>query len=156
MFYVKTTPDGALEQYPYTLTDLRQQNKSTSWPKQISDEVAADFNVFRVTSTPQPDVDYTVNLSRTAVKVNGAWLEKWVETPATPEEIATRTDNEAATVRSKRNQLLSDSDWTQLSDSPLDPDGKAAWALYRESLRMVPQQAGFPWNVQWPPEPGPN
>ncbi len=57
-------------------------------------------------------------------------------------------------VREDRNRRLAECDWTQLGDSPLDPDGKGAWALYRETLRMVPQQEGFPWNVQWPPKPG--
>jgi hypothetical protein len=156
MFYVKTAPDGALEQYPYTLTDLRRQNKGTSWPKQISDEVAADFGVFPVTPAPQPADNYTVNLERTAIKQGSAWVEQWIENPATPEQIAERTAAKANDVRTDRNQRLADCDWTQLADSPLDPDGKVAWALYRETLRMVPQQAGFPWNVQWPPVPGSN
>lgn len=57
---------------------------------------------------------------------------------------------EAAAIRVKRNQLLLSSDWTQLDDSPVD---QAAWAAYRQALRDVPSQAGFPWQVQWPIEP---
>jgi hypothetical protein len=57
-------------------------------------------------------------------------------------------------VRNYRNELLSACDWTQLIDSPLDADAKLAWQLYRETLRMVPQQPGFPWNVTWPSVPG--
>lgn len=59
----------------------------------------------------------------------------------------------ATSVRQQRNTLLAESDWTQLADSPLDADGKLAWALYRESLRMIPQQEGFPEAVNWPPKP---
>lgn len=59
-------------------------------------------------------------------------------------------------VRAMRNEKLASCDWTQLADSPLDADGKAAWALYRETLRMVPEQTGFPWDVEWPPVPGDN
>ena len=153
MFYVKTTPDGTLEQYPYTLTDLRRQYKNISWPKQISDETAAKFDVYPVTPSPQPADRYDINIERTAVKQDTTWVEQWLETPATPEQIAERTEAKAAAVRADRNQRLASCDWTQLADSPLDADGKAAWALYRETLRMVPQQQGFPWNVQWPPEP---
>lgn len=58
-----------------------------------------------------------------------------------------------ATVRDRRNALLAESDWTQLADSPLDADAKLAWALYRETLRMIPQQDGFPETVNWPPKP---
>ena len=53
-------------------------------------------------------------------------------------------------VRQTRNQRLTISDWTQLEDSPVD---KAAWATYRQALRDVPEQEGFPWNVQWPEQP---
>jgi hypothetical protein len=50
-------------------------------------------------------------------------------------------------VRVARDGLLSASDWTQVSDAPVD---KAAWAAYRQALRDIPQQAGFPENVTWP------
>jgi hypothetical protein len=50
-------------------------------------------------------------------------------------------------VRAQRNGLLSVSDWTMLDDAPVN---KTLWATYRQALRDVPQQAGFPQNVQWP------
>jgi hypothetical protein len=77
----------------------------------------------------------------------------WLVTPATPEQITERTEAKAADVRQQRNELLTDCDWTQLPDAPLDADAKLAWQLYREALREVPEQAGFPWDVQWPTEP---
>lgn len=146
MFYALLKPDGSLDRYPYTLTDLRLSNKGTSWPKVISDEVAASFNVYRVTPTPQPASDYSVNLERTAVKVNGTWVEQWIETPATPEEIAERTAAKASEVRADRNQRLADCDWTQLPDAPGD---KVAWATYRQELRDVPSQANL-FEITWP------
>jgi hypothetical protein len=53
-------------------------------------------------------------------------------------------------VRTERNKLLSESDWTQLSDAPVD---KAAWATYRQALRDVPNQTGFPSEITWPDAP---
>lgn len=53
-------------------------------------------------------------------------------------------------VRAKRNALLSESDWTQLADAPVD---RAAWASYRQALRDIPSQAGFPLDVVWPEKP---
>ena len=53
-------------------------------------------------------------------------------------------------VRQKRNRLLSDCDWTQLSDAPVD---QSAWAAYRQALRDVTKQEGFPENVSWPVAP---
>jgi hypothetical protein len=56
------------------------------------------------------------------------------------------------TVRDERDQLLLESDWTQSADSPLDADTKAAWATYRQELRDLPSQEGFP-NVAFPKNP---
>ena len=153
MFYVKLNDDGSVDRYPYTLTDLRRSVPNVSFPAVITDEVAADFNVYPVTPAEQPALDHTLNFDRIAVLRDGAWIEEWTSTPATAEEIAERTTAKTGAVRAQRNDLLAESDWTQLADSPFDADSKAAWALYRETLRMVPQQADFPWNVDWPDKP---
>lgn len=53
-------------------------------------------------------------------------------------------------IRDERNAKLSETDWTQLLDSPID---SAAWSVYRKELRDVPQQVGFPFEVEWPVPP---
>jgi hypothetical protein len=50
-------------------------------------------------------------------------------------------------VRTCRNALLTQSDWTQVEDAPVD---KAAWANYRQALRDITLQKGFPFNVDFP------
>lgn len=55
--------------------------------------------------------------------------------------------------RGERNRLLAACDWTQVPDSPLSSDDKAAWAAYRTELRNVPSQTGFPTNIVWPTPP---
>ena len=61
------------------------------------------------------------------------------------------TDEEKAEfLRKKRNLLLTESDWTQVVDAPVD---QAAWAIYRQVLRDIPAQVGFPSEVTWPTEP---
>ncbi len=49
-----------------------------------------------------------------------------------------------------RNHLLDKSDWTQMPDAKAD---RLAWAKYRQSLRDITAQPGFPENVIWPKEP---
>ena len=56
----------------------------------------------------------------------------------------------AEQVRQKRNQDLFISDWTQLADSNVD---KTAWATYRQALRDIPAQVGFPLEVTFPTKP---
>ena len=54
-------------------------------------------------------------------------------------------------IRSERNTLLTQSDWTQLPDVPIST--KAAWAKYRQDLRDITAQSGYPFNVIWPEKP---
>ena len=101
-------------------------------------------------------------------QVDGKWYTKWnlgpvfTDTPATDTEPAkTAAENEAAykarrdaeqaaIARAGRNAQLKESDWTQVADAPVD---KAAWAVYRQALRDVTSQAGFPWTIDWPTQP---
>jgi hypothetical protein len=60
-------------------------------------------------------------------------------------------DTQEAKVREKRNQLLLASDWTQLADIPAET--KALWEPYRQALRDVTDQPGYPYNIVWPTPP---
>ena len=59
-------------------------------------------------------------------------------------------DRKAAEVRVERNTKLAATDWTQITDSTAD---KTAWATYRQALRDITAQAGFPWTITWPDAP---
>ena len=52
-------------------------------------------------------------------------------------------------IRAKRNSLLAETDYLALSDTTLSSD----MATYRQALRDVTSQAGFPSNVTWPTKP---
>lgn len=69
----------------------------------------------------------------------------------TPEDRQEQRRAKSAEVRRQRDRLISETDWTQLEDYP--KNNKAAWKLYRQQLRDVPQQAGFPDAVLWPTSP---
>ena len=57
--------------------------------------------------------------------------------------------------RETRNQLLADSDWTQMPDSPLADEAKTSWASYRTSLRTLPTHENWPSleGSDWPTKP---
>lgn len=59
-------------------------------------------------------------------------------------------EQEAEEARTQRDALLSQSDWTQVADAPVD---QQAWAEYRQALRDVPEQADFPTDIDWPVTP---
>ena len=94
-------------------------------------------------------------------QAGGKWYTKYVlgpiftdgETTAAEQEAAykARMDTEQAkSIRQSRTQMLKDSDWTQIADSTAD---KTAWAAYRQALRDITAQAGFPWTIDWPTQP---
>jgi len=59
-------------------------------------------------------------------------------------------DEVAVVVREQRNAKLAASDWTQLTDAPIN---SSVWASYRQQLRDISAQAGFPWEINWPVAP---
>lgn len=86
-----------------------------------------------------------------------------VDMPAKPNEwcvfnYSTKTwdaDFESANIiqKSKRQLLLSNSDWTQIPNNPLTEQKQQEWAVYRQQLRDVTSQSGYPFNVVWPVKP---
>ena len=53
----------------------------------------------------------------------------------------------------QRNNLLISSDWTQIPNGPLTLEIKEKWAVYRQQLRDITSQPGYPFNVVWPTQP---
>jgi hypothetical protein len=65
-----------------------------------------------------------------------------------------KTDAEfAKEAREKRNALIAETDFMAMPDYPLDAEQKAAVMAYRQALRDVPEQAGFPRQIDWPVKP---
>ena len=94
-------------------------------------------------------------------QISGKWYTKHIlgpvftdgETTAAEQEAAYKASkdaDQAKSVRTIRNDMLKDSDWTQITDATAD---KTAWAVYRMALRDITEQAGFPWTITWPDAP---
>lgn len=141
--YVKLQ-DGQPLKFPYNMGELRRDNPGTSFPNVVSDSTLIDYDVYPVVEVPAPTVDNrTHRLAQWVNLVDGLWTQTWQIEPLPETQAA---DN----IRSERNQRLAECDWTQLPDAPVDA---AAWATYRQALRDISSQPGFPWNVQWPVKP---
>ncbi len=56
----------------------------------------------------------------------------------------------AEEARAQRDKLLADCDWTQTLDAPIDTDTREAYRAYRQALRDIPEQEGFPHSITWP------
>ena len=82
--------------------------------------------------------------------LNGVWYRDYVVKDLSAEIIAAANLRKGSLVRDQRNRLLNQSDWTQVADAPVD---KQAWAVYRQALRDITNQPGFPTEVTWPTKP---
>jgi len=149
--------------------EIRKLNPNVSLPKVWNSNVYETLGIDPVFETPKPDTtgDYKV-VVRNGVEQdsNNNWVQAWVErdmfsdttedgvtTTKAEHEAAyqTRLDADAAdSVRAERETKLKESDWMALSDVTMT----AEWSTYRQALRDVPEQAGFPHTVTWPTEPG--
>lgn len=75
--YIKIK-DNQIEKYPYSINQLKQDNKDTSFPAEMSDERLADWDVYPVTPTDYPQVDYTKNVAEGEPQlIDGVWTQVW-------------------------------------------------------------------------------
>jgi hypothetical protein len=134
-----------------TESEFRAAFPNTSFPEQLTVGLIGDMGFDVVLEGPQAQPTRYQTAFRDGVEeVNGKWFTKYSVADMDDETKAAKDAEQAKSMRVTRNQKLSDSDWTQLADSP---ENKAAWATYRQALRDIPTQAGFPWEVQWPTQP---
>ena len=85
--------------------------------------------------------------------VNGVYYDL---TPEEEAELATQAeaaDLDLGFVRSRRNGMLRNTDWTQIGDAALGDHTAEEWATYRQSLRDVPQTYSRVSEVVWPNDP---
>jgi len=152
--------NGAVKQYPYGLGQLKAANPLTSFPAQATDEMLASYGVQRVFfSTPPTITDTQVLEEGTPVFADDRWTQVWAVRDMTAEEVASRNDAQAAQVRAERNAKLSASDWVvskaveQNAQDSLGIQIPVVWLTYRQALRDITAQAGFPWTIDWPVAP---
>lgn len=79
-------------------------------------------------------------------------VEYQTRRPKTEEELQEEIESKWRVIREKRNRLLFECDWTQLSDSPLSVEKREEWAIYRQELRDITNYPS-PDSVIWPNEP---
>ena len=142
--------------------ELRQRNPNVSFPTVLSPEILSDFNAVAILEGPQATVTppYEYSQRNGIEEINGNYFTKYIvgpvftdnESQTAVEQLADYKNNidaqQAAAVRQQRDQLLKDSDWTQTKDSPDAVD--ILWQPYRQALRDITLQDGFPHNVIYP------
>lgn len=100
---------------------------------------------------PESDLDMVVTHKLYLDSENIARYE-WTKTRKTGAELDAALQEKWVLVRFTRNKLLTDTDYTQLQDSPFSQEERVAWAAYRSQLRDITSQQD-PFNIVWPTNP---
>ena len=154
-----------------TVNAFKATKPNTSFPKQMSENCLNDYGYDVVLNGAAATVTapYGVSTRSGVEEKDGKWFTKFVAGPVFTDTkdkdgnvTKTAAQNEtaykagvdasaAAGVRVTRDKKLAECDWTQADDSPLK--AASAWTTYRQALRDVPTQSGFPHTVTWPTKP---
>jgi hypothetical protein len=146
----------------------RSHYKNVSLPRTWTAATLDGLKLEPVFETPKPEAGQYQNAVRSGVEkdAKGNWVWAWAVrdmfSDYTDEEGVqhTKADQEVAyqagldeaagkAIRSERDKLIAETDWMALSDNTLTPE----WATYRQALRDITSQEGFPHTVEWPEKP---
>ena len=131
--------------------EFRALFPNTGFPVQLTEAIINEFGGDVVFEGPQAQpTRYQVAVRDGVEQIGGKWYTKYSVADMEQEAKDALDASQAASQRASRNTLLSDCDWTQLPDAPVSTQ---AWANYRQGLRDVTSQTGFPWDIQWPEKP---
>ena len=151
-------------------SEFRFLFKNISLPQQLTESYLNELGADIVFEGQQPTggTVYQFSQENGVEQIDGKWYTKFVLGPIFSDKtdndgnIITAAQNEviykslidaeeASKIRDIRNEKLKECDWTQIPDCNIPK--KTNWATYRQSLRDITTQSGFPWNITWPDAP---
>jgi hypothetical protein len=149
--------------------EIRSYFPNALIPNDLTEAVLDSLGCDLLLEGPDPEgaTVYQYKIIGGAEQIDGKWYVKYalgpvftdstdgegITTTAAQKEAAYKAERDNAqsnVVRIDRNEKLKQCDWTQVADAPVD---KTVWATYRQALRDVTTQSGFPWSINWPTEP---
>lgn len=137
--------------YPASLKQIRSKFPNTSFALPLSNADLADLGVVVVSPSAQPtyNTDEGYIEESTPVKTADGWTQQWVFRAHSESKLKDIADSKIIRARGTRNQRLAETDYLALSDATLTDEMRT----YRQALRDVPAQSGFPDNITWPTKP---
>lgn len=151
--YVKVS-NGAVDSFPYGLTQLRRDNPNTSFPKSMTEDMLNSFGVYSVQFEDVPSYNERTQKAEQATtpsEQDGSWVISWTVSSKTDAEVAEYDEDQAASMRSERNTRLQATDYLALSDNTMTTE----MATYRQALRDITSHANWPHlnDDDWPVKP---
>lgn len=148
------------QRYPVPEYEVLSQHPDKSFPQDLSkvDWESLGYAYVYLTRPPVVENSLTHGLREVPpTKQDGKYQQTWEVYELPPDTVQANKQKEADTlsakIKSRRASLLASTDWTQIPGSPLTDPKKQQWAEYRQALRDLPTQEGFPYVVTWPEQP---
>ena len=152
--------------------EWRRHHANTSFPRIWTQATLDSLMLDPVFPTPQPDAGQYQTAVRDGVEqdAKGNWVERWtirdMFADYTDDEGVTHTKAEqeqayqagldataAASARAERDRLLAETDWIVVMNAEKETPVPTEWATYRQALRDITNQQGFPHTINWPTKP---
>jgi hypothetical protein len=156
-------------------SELRSYLKANDGPSydQLTPEVMEAIGVDPVLEGPQATTASPYQYSQRAgvEQLDGKWYAKYIAGPIFTDRLATDTEpaqtaaeqeaaykavkdaEQAKSVRQTRDDKLKETDWRVIKALESNLPQDFAWATYRQNLRDITKQSGFPWTIDWPVQP---
>jgi hypothetical protein len=133
-------------------SEFRALHPNTSMPQLLTEATLKSFDAEVVFEGPQAQpTRYQVAYRNGVELIDGKWYTKYSVSDMTAEAKTALDASQAKSMRNQRDRLIAETDWTQGKD--IADSVSAKYTTYRQALRNVPTQSGFPWTIQWPTKP---
>jgi hypothetical protein len=127
-----------------------QQSGGPTWDT-TTPEILTSLGASVILEGPQASPTRYQTAFRDGVQeIDGQWFTKYSVADLDDEAKTAKNTEQAKSVRTSRDEKLKETDWTQVADALVD---KTVWATYRQALRDLPKETGFPWDMTWPEQP---
>jgi len=148
MRYVQTNSETFVRHIPNEVENIQWNESTNTSVRRLSEDQRVEFGVspLKMVTPPFFDVDTQARAEGDAVFTDGVWVQNWIVTAA-PEDI------KAFNIRKTRDAKLATSDWMVVKSAEGGTAVPSDWTTYRQGLRDVPAQAGFPNSITWPESP---
>lgn len=152
--YLLSDASNTVVQYPYSLGELRRDNPNVSFPSNPTLETLADYFMFPVQETTPPTYDrLSQDLTEQLPIYSGeGWVQQWLVSGVSEEEIASRTAVAQAECQEYANQLLVQAEQYYIDAMIAGYGFSALMQAYVDELSDVPAILGYPYieNITWP------
>jgi hypothetical protein len=132
----------------YSIQHLHSDNPQVSFPKNVSDDLLAEYHVYPVRELTGPSHDPQTHYLKQSepYQVDGSWQVHYTVEPLPVSQVV-------SSMRAKRDQLLAETDWIVAKSYEQQSLVPSAWVKYRQELRDITLQDNFPYEIVWPDKP---